>query len=234
MAGDLTPEQKGGWHSGRFAHTFAAIDLGTNNCRLLVARASVEGFEVIDAYSRPVRLGEGVALSGTLCGDAIDRTLEALDVCAAKIGRHRVTRARHIATEACRRACNGEDFLGLRPLREGEDPRDIHWRKSAALGHLVARERAREARPDVTLSLDAIKPASSTDEWDIAFERRIREIASRAVAHLKRGDSVTVRTSTALVSRGDRSSGADPILRFLALLDAQPARDEKILDKAAE
>jgi exopolyphosphatase/guanosine-5'-triphosphate,3'-diphosphate pyrophosphatase len=121
MAGDLTPEQgqKGGWHSGRFAHTFAAIDLGTNNCRLLVARASVEGFDVIDAYSRPVRLGEGVALSGTLCGDAIDRTLEALDVCAAKIGRHRVTRARHIATEACRRACNGEDFLAMVKARTG-------------------------------------------------------------------------------------------------------------------
>jgi exopolyphosphatase/guanosine-5'-triphosphate,3'-diphosphate pyrophosphatase len=121
MAGDLTPGQgqKGGWHSGRFAHTFAAIDLGTNNCRLLVARASVEGFEVIDAYSRPVRLGEGVALSGTLCGDAIDRTLEALDVCAAKIERARVTRARHIATEACRRACNGEDFLAVVKARTG-------------------------------------------------------------------------------------------------------------------
>jgi exopolyphosphatase/guanosine-5'-triphosphate,3'-diphosphate pyrophosphatase len=121
MAGDLTPDrrQKGGWHSGRFAHTFAAIDLGTNNCRLLVARASVDGFEVLDAYSRPVRLGEGVALSGTLCGDAIDRTLEALDVCASKVERHRVTRARHIATEACRRACNGEDFLGLVHARTG-------------------------------------------------------------------------------------------------------------------
>ena len=77
------------------------------------------GFDVIDAYSRPVRLGEGVALSGTLCGDAIDRTLEALDVCAAKIGRARVTRARHIATEACRRACNGEDFLELVKARTG-------------------------------------------------------------------------------------------------------------------
>src|SRR3569833_639113 len=121
MAGDHTPEQgqKGGWHSGRFAHTFAAIDLGTNNCRLLVARASVVGFDVVDAYSRPVRLGEGVALSGTLCGDAIDRTLEALDVCAAKIWRAGVTRARHIATEACRRACNGEDFLGLVKARTG-------------------------------------------------------------------------------------------------------------------
>jgi len=121
MAGDSTPRtgSKGGWHTGRFAHTFAAIDLGTNNCRLLVARASASGFEVVDAYSRPVRLGEGVALNGTLCGDAIDRTLEALDVCAAKIGRHRVTRARHIATEACRRACNGEDFLALVKARTG-------------------------------------------------------------------------------------------------------------------
>ena len=117
MAGDSKP--KGGWHSGRFAHTFAAIDLGTNNCRLLVARASVEGFEVIDAYSRPVRLGEGVALNGTLCGDAIERTLHALGVCAAKIERNSVTRARHIATEACRRACNGENFLGMVKERTG-------------------------------------------------------------------------------------------------------------------
>jgi hypothetical protein len=105
MAGESTPQagNKGGWHSGRFAHRLAAIDLGTNNCRLLVARAAVEGYEVIDAYSRPVRLGEGVALNGTLCGDAIERTVQALSICAAKIERGRVTRARHIATEACRR-----------------------------------------------------------------------------------------------------------------------------------
>ena len=134
MAGESTPQAgspespsdkalpgkaTGGWHSGRFAHTFAAIDLGTNNCRLLVARASVAGFDVVDAYSRPVRLGEGVALSGSLCGDAIERTLGALEVCAAKIERHRVTRARHIATEACRRACNGEDFLAAVRARTG-------------------------------------------------------------------------------------------------------------------
>lgn len=121
MAGESTFQHrtKGGWHSGRFAHTFAAIDLGTNNCRLLVARASIEGFDVIDAYSRPVRLGEGVALSGTLCGEAIDRTLNALNVCAAKIQRNRVTRARHIATEACRRACNGPGFLDLVKARTG-------------------------------------------------------------------------------------------------------------------
>ena len=122
MAGESTPHaggNKGGWHSGRFAHTFAAIDLGTNNCRLLVARASVDGYEVIDAYSRPVRLGEGVALSGSLCGEAIERTLDALGVCASKIERHKVSRARHIATEACRRACNGDDFLATVKQRTG-------------------------------------------------------------------------------------------------------------------
>src|SRR4029079_16645111 len=76
-------------------------------------------YEVVDAYSRPVRLGEGVALNGALCGDAIERTLEALGVCATKIERPRVTRARHIATEDCRRACNGEDFLALVKARTG-------------------------------------------------------------------------------------------------------------------
>ena len=102
MAGESTRHagNKGGWHSGRFAHTFAAIDLGTNNCRLLVARASVDGYEVIDAYSRPVRLGEGVALNGALCGEAIERTLAALGVCASKIERPKVSRARHIRAQS--------------------------------------------------------------------------------------------------------------------------------------
>jgi len=121
----------------------------------------------------------------------------------------------------------GEDFLGLRALREGEDPRDVHWRKTAAVGQLVALERAREARPDVTLALDVFKPESASEDWDIAFERRIRDVASRSVAHLKRGDCVTVRTSGGQITRADRSTGADPILRFLALLEAQPSPARK-------
>jgi exopolyphosphatase/guanosine-5'-triphosphate,3'-diphosphate pyrophosphatase len=70
-------EHIGGWRRGRFAHTYAAIDLGTNNCRLLVARASATGFDVIDAFSRPVRLGEGIGDRELLCRDAIGRTLDA-------------------------------------------------------------------------------------------------------------------------------------------------------------
>lgn len=119
----------------------------------------------------------------------------------------------------------GEDFLGVRVLREGEDPRDVHWRKTAALGQLVARERAREARPDVNLTLDVHKPDGATDEWDVQFERRIRDVASRAVAHLKRGDSIILRTSSGMIVRADRSSGADPMLRFLALVSSVPKVD---------
>lgn len=93
------------------SHTYAAIDLGSNNCRLLVARPSHDGFRVIDAFSRIVRLGEGVHASGALSQGAIERTVEALQVCAGKMRRRGVDRARCIATEACRRASNGGDFL---------------------------------------------------------------------------------------------------------------------------
>jgi exopolyphosphatase / guanosine-5'-triphosphate,3'-diphosphate pyrophosphatase len=90
---------------------YAALDLGTNNCRLLVARPSRRGFKVIDAFSRIIRLGEGVSTSGRLSEAAIGRTIEALHVCAGKIKRHQVERAGLIATEACRLAANGTEFL---------------------------------------------------------------------------------------------------------------------------
>ena len=91
-------------------HTYGAIDLGTNNCRLLVARPIDGGFTVVDAFSRIVRLGEGLATSGRLSEDAMDRAVDALAVCAEKLRRRRVSLARSVATEACRRAANGRDF----------------------------------------------------------------------------------------------------------------------------
>jgi exopolyphosphatase/guanosine-5'-triphosphate,3'-diphosphate pyrophosphatase len=91
--------------------TYAALDLGTNNCRLLIARSAGDGFRVIDAFSRIVRLGEGVTASGLLSEEAMERTIAALKVCAAKMRRRHVTRARNVATEACRRAANGLSFL---------------------------------------------------------------------------------------------------------------------------
>ncbi len=90
---------------------YAALDLGTNNCRLLIARPSGENFTVIDAFSRVVRLGEGLAASGRLSDAAMDRALAALHVCAEKLKRRNVSLARSVATEACRRATNGADFI---------------------------------------------------------------------------------------------------------------------------
>ena len=94
---------------------YAALDLGTNNCRLLIARPSRRGFQVIDAFSRIIRLGEGVGATGQLAPSAMSRTREALKACAAKIARHDVLRSRLVATEACRVAANAPDFLaGIR------------------------------------------------------------------------------------------------------------------------
>jgi exopolyphosphatase/guanosine-5'-triphosphate,3'-diphosphate pyrophosphatase len=90
---------------------YGALDLGTNNCRLLVARPSRRGFLVIDAFSRIIKLGEGIGRSGVLSEDAIERTIEALKVCSAKMTRRGVTRSRLVTTEACRIASNGAEFV---------------------------------------------------------------------------------------------------------------------------
>ncbi|MEM9422220.1 MAG: Ppx/GppA phosphatase family protein [Pseudomonadota bacterium] len=91
--------------------TFAAIDLGTNNCRLVIATPHRRGFRVVDAYSRIVRLGEGVSKSGVLSEAAMARTYDALKVCAEKMAGRNVYASRCIATQACRSASNGQAFL---------------------------------------------------------------------------------------------------------------------------
>jgi len=120
---------------------------------------------------------------------------------------------------------SGDEIYGLRPMREGDEHRDIYWRKSTLLDQLVVRERASETRPDIVLHLDVRKPAPVPDEWSAQFERQVRQIASRAVAHLKRGDGVLVRTNAGGTVRADRNVGADRVLRFLALVEpTDPAR----------
>lgn len=90
---------------------YAALDLGTNNCRLLVATPTSGGFRVVEAYSRIVRLGEGLSQSGRLSDAAMERAMAALTVCAEKVRRRRCLRVRAIATQACRGAENGPDFI---------------------------------------------------------------------------------------------------------------------------
>ncbi|WP_077962276.1 Ppx/GppA phosphatase family protein [Ensifer adhaerens] len=94
------------------APLYAALDLGTNNCRLLIAQPTRPGqFRVVDAFSRIVRLGEGLGASGRLSDEAMERAVEALRVCALKLGARTIRRSRLIATEAARAAENGESFL---------------------------------------------------------------------------------------------------------------------------
>src|SRR3954451_22688899 len=95
----------------RHRHTYGAIDLGTNNCRLLIARPTDGGFTVIDAFSRIVRLGEGLGQSSNLSPGAMDRAVDALSICADKLRRRNVSLSRSVATEACRRAANGREFV---------------------------------------------------------------------------------------------------------------------------
>jgi len=90
---------------------YAALDLGTNNCRLLIATPAGGAFRVVEAYSRIVRLGEGLGQSGRLSEVAMERAMQALKVSAEKVRRRRVVRLKAIATQACRMAENGQAFI---------------------------------------------------------------------------------------------------------------------------
>lgn len=107
LAADIA--QRG--QNGQPRRAYGAIDLGTNNCRLLIAKPAGDSFVVVDAFSRVVRLGEGLGTSGKLSQRAMDRAVAALSVCADKLKRRNVCLARSVATEACRRADNGAEFI---------------------------------------------------------------------------------------------------------------------------
>ncbi|WP_225889907.1 Ppx/GppA phosphatase family protein [Indioceanicola profundi] len=130
----------GGWQSEpgeapwrRRAPVLAALDLGTNNCRLLIARPQRDGFRIIDAFSRVVRLGEGLTRSDHLSDEAMGRTVSALKVCRSKMDRRGVTLARAVATEACRRAGNCREFLERVQSEAGLDLEIISTREEARL-----------------------------------------------------------------------------------------------------
>jgi exopolyphosphatase/guanosine-5'-triphosphate,3'-diphosphate pyrophosphatase len=112
---------------------YAALDLGTNNCRLLVGTPSPQGFRVVDSFSRIVRLGEGLTATGRLSQPAMDRAVAALSACADKLGRRPLRGFAAVATEACRRAANGSEFLARVNRETGISPRVICAREEAQL-----------------------------------------------------------------------------------------------------
>lgn len=129
-SGALPP--RSGEHSFE-APTFAALDLGTNNCRLLIARPASEGFRIVEAYSNIVRLGEGLSQTGRLAERAIDRALAALRICAEKIARRRCLKVSAVATQACRAAENGQAFIDRVRQETGLELQIISPREEAHL-----------------------------------------------------------------------------------------------------
>lgn len=119
----------------------------------------------------------------------------------------------------------GDDMLGVRLMREGDDPRDIYWRRSVGIGPNVVIERAREVRRHVRLRLDnCYAGAKPSEDFLAAFERRVRDLASQAVAHLRRGECVRIQTSSGPAAEGHPELGTDNILRFLALVEAESSQ----------
>ncbi|MFM8747349.1 MAG: Ppx/GppA phosphatase family protein [Aestuariivirga sp.] len=117
---------------------YGALDLGTNNCRLLIATPSEHGFSVVDAFSRIVRLGEGLSQTGRLGEAAMARTIDALRVCANKLRWRKVKRARLVATEACRTAANGPAFIDRVRAETGLDLEIIDRETEASLAAMGA------------------------------------------------------------------------------------------------
>jgi exopolyphosphatase / guanosine-5'-triphosphate,3'-diphosphate pyrophosphatase len=162
------------WPGGRGgrAGTYAALDLGTNNCRLLIARPTADGFRVVDAFSRIVRLGEGLSLTRRLSEQAIARTLEALRICRDKMVARGVTRARTIATEACRSAENGWEFVAAVRERLGLELEVVDHETEARLAAAGASELAdRDAKSIVMFDIGG---GSSEIIWLAADERAER------------------------------------------------------------
>lgn len=145
-ANDARPQVQAERSSAPPSDLYAALDLGTNNCRLLIAQPTRPGqFRVVDAFSRIVRLGEGLGSSGRLSEDAMERSIEALKICASKLSTRNIRKRRLIATEACRAAENGEEFLARVTAETGLELEIINRETEARLAvsgcsSLVGRE----------------------------------------------------------------------------------------------
>lgn len=162
---------------------FAAIDLGTNNCRLLIARphakAKAQPFTVVDAFSRIVRLGEGLGQTGMLSDDAMDRTVAALNICAGKIRKQRATRVDAVATEACRQATNYPEFVERVERDTGLKLRLISGQEEAAIGLAGCASLLNDSTPRA-LVFD-IGGGSTEVSWIDTTADRPRVVASRSV-----------------------------------------------------
>jgi exopolyphosphatase / guanosine-5'-triphosphate,3'-diphosphate pyrophosphatase len=135
MGAPAQPSQAKGIDKGteKAAEVYAALDLGTNNCRLLIACPTGDSFRVVDSFSRIIRLGEGVSVTGCISDAAIERAIAALSICRDKIQLRKARRLRLIATEACRAASNADGFRDRVAAETGINLEVINRETEAAL-----------------------------------------------------------------------------------------------------
>ncbi|MEH6727642.1 MAG: Ppx/GppA phosphatase family protein, partial [Hyphomicrobiales bacterium] len=176
---------------GKPVTKYAALDLGTNNCRLLIAEPRDQGFRIIDSFSRIVRLGEGVSANNRLSDEASDRAISALRVCWNKLKYHKVEKVRLIATEACRSAENGAEFL-QRVAREIGLELEIIDRETEARLAVAGCSSLVEPRSDGVVLFD-IGGGSSEIVW---MDRRGRRKRNRLGGTLRAWDSLPVGVVT--------------------------------------
>ena len=192
--------------SPEVAPVYGALDLGTNNCRLLLARPTPDGFRTIDSFSRIVRLGEGLSLTGRLAEDAIDRTMDALSVCRAKLDARGTTRSHLVATEACRAASNGAEFVERVSSKLGLDLVVVDRETEATL---AASGSAALADPEAAgVLLFDIGGGSSEIVWLSAAEQHHQGAGSRSDA-IRRRMRCWTSLPLGVVSLADRFGGRD-------------------------
>ena len=206
--------------------TFAALDLGTNNCRLLIATPTARGFRIVDAYSRIVRLGEGLSQTGRLSPDAMERAMSALRICADKIQRRGATKIRAIATQACRSAENGPEFVEQVEARTGLRLSIITPREEAQLsvaGCLNLLDRDAEA----ALVLD-VGGGSTELSW-IDLSDRGLDVDPRHMAHWRLPIKAWLSIPIGVVTLAERFPEGERVEEgwFRAMVDAVKARIEE-------
>lgn len=197
---------------------YAALDLGTNNCRLLMAVPSAHGFRVVDAYSRTTRLGEGLAGSGLLSEAAIARTLAALKQCVGRMERRGVTRFRSVTTEACRRAGNCRHFIEQVRSQTGLEMEIISAEEEARLALAGCSPLLRRDMPDA-LVFDIGGGSTELMHVGVHRQRGSEEVLSMA--------SLPLGVVTLAEDRGDRlhtpdgyAATVDDVCHRLAAFDA--------------
>lgn len=151
--GSIAQRSRSGGGGVKRSATYAALDLGTNNCRLLIAESLGDGFRVVDSHSRIVRLGEGLNATGRLSERAMQRAFEALQTCGDKIKKNKVSKVRCITTQACRAAANGSEFVAEVKSRTGLTLETITPKEEAKLALLGSLDLVDDAK-DFALVVD--------------------------------------------------------------------------------